>query len=429
MSEQAAESTAAVTEATPDSSTADVTPDTSQGAQTPTPEPTKLPVDTKLEALNRARDRGRKAFEATQAPQEPVEAVETATGDASTQEEKPAVAINTAGRKYETKNGRLLPEDEVTETPPTEVADSEGAEAPSTTEAVEGPPDGFVRIDVPEGNPLRAQGRTHFDVPESEERDYRALVNGAARRAEVEDANRRAQEAERRAIELRAAHQFYAEGGGQLTAEDQATYADLKRAWGDEAAEAFKRGKLAEIQQQVQGRQTEAAREYESQMWTTRATQFKAQKSVELHQQFPGISQQTLDTLFAAYGNHLSALFATGQNPQIGEGFSDVARLYLNADPAVRARFDTEVQRRQSEVAEKAKAEALQEAEAAEEARLKEMASRHATRIPAGVVTAQTGARTGEASEQPDRTKMTPRQARNAGAAAARERARAIAGG
>lgn len=64
------------------------------------------------------------------------------------------------------------------------------AEADSTdsepTEAAKVADDGLVSVPIPDGHPLREQGKDHVKVPAESERDIRAILNAAARSRDLE---------------------------------------------------------------------------------------------------------------------------------------------------------------------------------------------------------------------------------------------------
>ena len=102
------------------------------------------------------------------------------------------------------EQGRFTEEEVEQEEVATDAADTPVATGTeSTEEAVD--PAAPVSIELPEGHPLRAQGLDKLDgVPQNLERHIRALINGQARRSEVESANNRLDAATEENVRLRA---------------------------------------------------------------------------------------------------------------------------------------------------------------------------------------------------------------------------------
>lgn len=232
--------------------------------------------------------------------------------------------------------GRFSSEDQP-ETAESSPQDPGAPQAEATTDEATPPPT-TVKIPVPEGHPLREQGKEFVTVPAEEERSVRALMNGVARRSEVEAAFQRASQAEARAREAEAIAEFYRTQGPQLwTPDDQAAYDDISATYGPEAAERFKRGKLSEADQQIaQVRQDAQAQGMRAEHQQT-ASQFAQAAIEDATVKYPGVTEAEVLRAIYLYGAELDRIEKmTGRQPQLhADDFYRIADPLFRSNPRV----------------------------------------------------------------------------------------------
>lgn len=317
---------------------------------------------------------------------------------------------------------------------PTQVLDgSATAEATASTEAAYAPPAGMVRIELPEGHPLRDQGTTHLDVAPSQERTIRAAVNAAARRADVEAAMARVQEEAAARQRAEAQLRFFQEhGNGFWTPEDQSLYNDILQSYAalgpekaKQMADAYKRGREAEASAQM-GKVAETADlEAINGHWQTEGERFRTEALAHLPTQYPGVTPHEVQQAIQMYAFELQRVqegaWAEAQHQMSraeferrfaqsfrysADDFLKVAGDYLKTRPGVIA--SSQGQKAAQELRER---QIRAEAEAAERERRIEAAQRHATNPQRALGGVSTGQRTTDPTPaQPDRTKMSPGQ-------------------
>ena len=337
------------------------------------------------------------------------------------------------------EDGKFVPVD--TAAPAAEPAEqvlteSVTVEATAAPQAADGPPEGMVRIELPEGHPLRDQGDTHLDVPRDKERTFRAAVNAAARRAEVDAAERRVQEERVARLRLEAELKFVREQGSQFwTPEHQATYDDLARAYGQEAAGAYKRGQ----QQRAEGAMAEVREQADlqavQQHWSGEGEKFRTEAYQVLPGQFPGLTQNEVDSAITMYAMEVKRVqdaawanvahtmsrieferrWAQGFRYS-GDDFLAVAGDYLKTRPGVIAQSKAAI-----DAAALRERQIRADAEAAERDRMKNAGQRHATNPHRALGGVPTGSRTTDTTPAaPDLRAMTPEQIKRQGREAAR---------
>lgn len=298
----------------------------------------------------------------------------------------------------------------------------------TTPPAADGPPEGMVRIEYPEGHPLRAQGETHIDVPAAYERSARTMVNSAARRQEAEAAERRAQEERAARLRVEAELKFVREQGSSFwTPEHQATYDDLLRAYGQEAADAYKRGQQQKAEgamaQVREGADLEAITEH----WQTKGNGFRAEAVRALPEQFPGLQPHEIETAIGFYAMEIKRVqdeawsvaqrtmsraeferrWAAGFDYS-ADDFFKVAGDYLKTRPGVIA-----AQGQQQAAQQLRENQIRAETEAAKRQELIEASKRHATNPQRGLGGVSTpGSGTTNQPDAPDRHKQSPDQIR-----------------
>ena len=333
-------------------------------------------------------------------------------------------------------------------TPP-EAGDSVPGE-PSAEAAEDQPLEaGKVRIELPEGHPLRDQGRTFYDVPEMEERQWREAINGAARRKEVDEARTALQQREKELAEMRrqallrdAEARFQQEKGSEFwTADHQQKYQDILDTYGPEDAEAYKAGQVRKRDEAMAEVRDQADEQAVQQTWQREGTKFKTEAMQTLPSMFPGVTPQEIDTAVKMYAAELStvesAMWQRAQGhmtkPQFarwflenvgysGDDFMTVAGGYLQSRPGV-------VQRQgHNQTAEALRRKQI-EAELAEQKReeLKAASQRHAQNPQRALGAVASPARS-TSTEEPelDLKEMSPGAIKKAMRSATRELGMAV---
>lgn len=317
--------------------------------------------------------------------------------------------------------------------------------------AVSGPPEGMVRVDLPEGHPLREQGRTHFDVPAADELHQRALVNAVTRRAEVEAAAQREAEANARAARLEAELRFVRERGNEFwTPEDQFLYDDIIKSYtptlGAEGAkaraDAFKRGREREAQSAIQSVHEEAELQAIADYWNNEGQVFRQAAHQRLPQLFEGLTSGEVAEAIDMYATRLASVerqawennkhlmsraefdrrFAQAMRYSDKDFFA-VTRDYLETRPGV-----IQARRAKEQQAELQRRQVQADAELAARDKLKGAAARHRTNPQRELGGAVPSASVSSEPEQPDRTKQSPDEIRRSGRENARRLGQAIGG-
>lgn len=284
-------------------------------------------------------------------------------------------------------------------TPPDAAATPQAAEpaAPDATGTAE-VPEGMVRIDIPEGHPMRHRG-DHYLVPAGHEEYHRWAVNNTIRRNDVEAAAKNTREWQQYANRLKAELDATREFAGGIF-QDPAVIQqidDIRKTYGDEAAKRFEAGLWAEqqgkVQELTQQQQAEAAQAERAQI----VQGFMQQAHAAAQKRYPEWSQQEVDNALAAYGSWVEARSggnASAQELKLNEFLSHADPVYLQ-NPRARA---TAEQRRNQRLEQERQNAAKKEAErlkAEEQKRLEEAAAQRAQypwmRVPANAVPAQVG--------------------------------------
>jgi hypothetical protein len=277
------------------------------------------------------------------------------------------------------EDGRFTAVEGAAEAPPEEQA-ADTAEVSATEPEADQPPDGFVRIEYPEGHLLReTQGITHRDVPVELERDFRAMLNSTTyRRQDVEKANADALEARSRALMLEAEINYMRDPNNTVwTPEHQARYTEMVGVdgYGQEAADLYKAGVMAQGSEGLNKVRLEAQARALDGVWQDRGRRFKAEAHRELAKQYPGLNPAEIDTAIRMYSTELSEMerqaAARGVSPQAwtsqydynGQDLIAVAGHYLESRPGVIAAKSgnaqqRELERRQIQADEKARQKA-----------------------------------------------------------------------
>lgn len=254
-------------------------------------------------------------------------------------------------------------------------------------------PEGMVRIDIPEGHPMRHRG-DHYLVPQGHEEYHRWAVNNTIRRNDVEAAAKNTREWQQYANRLKAELDATREFAGGIF-QDPAVIQqidDIRKTYGDEAAKRFEAGLWAEqqgkVQELTQQQQAEAAQAERAQI----VQGFMQQAHAAAQKRYPEWSQQEVANALAAYGSWVEARGA--DELKLDEFLQHADPVYLQ-NPRARATAEQRRNQRleqERQIAAKAEADRLK---AEEQKRLEEAAAQRAQypwmRVPANAVPAQVG--------------------------------------
>ncbi|MFW6201950.1 MAG: hypothetical protein ACOC8B_05190, partial [Gemmatimonadota bacterium] len=292
-------------------------------------------------------------------------------------------------------------------------SDSEDAER--TTEV----PDGFVRVDVPDGHPIRHR-TDHMVVPAEHEEYVRNQLNNPVRSTAVEQANARAEKARARADRLAeelARAKVRAEAGvpgdpKKLLADPEVrkVYDDLKDAYSEEHADAFLRGEHAKRAEPVQEQEEDAVRRARVDQQAGAFLEQIQQIPVEQIQSRYGVWQENgeLRSRLAGALQQFSAAVERGEEEANAKEYIAFVDQMYSSDPRVQKTFqqkeqerrEAELKERLASMREEIKKEIREEMEAEE----REAAERHATRHPLGRVpgAVRTGRQSGDGTDDVD---------------------------
>lgn len=250
-------------------------------------------------------------------------------------------------------------------------------DAPAATDAV---PEGYVKLDLPEGHPLRDRGHTHSIVPAAQEEYHRWAINNAVRNNQLQEAQRHRREAEDALIRMNAelaARQEFALEALKNPALSQ-HIAEIRAEWGDEAAERYVAGLMAEQQGNIQQRVQAELQRVNAAAVNRQATEFVDGAIRASLQRYNHWTEGEIRRAVAAYG---STLAAEGRDNATLDDFLDFADVLYVRNPVVRdelSRYKTETQRATEE-------RQRQEAAEAERRRLQDAATRAAEVPFAGI--------------------------------------------
>ncbi len=295
----------------------------------------------------------------------------------------------------------------VTETPAESVAEAVPAAvpaaAPEATPAATVVPDGFIRLDVPEGHPLRDRGLSEVLVSKDMEDYHRWALQNPVRRDQVVQWQTYANQWKDRAIAAEARASALQVVGDTVLVDPKTQHmiSDIESTYGKEAAEAFKRGL---IDPKIEAKTKEARDAFvasealnEAQAVATRFANTAYATAVK---EFPLFTPAEFDHALATYG---ALMEATGvEVPDLNAFRRHAAGTYLQK-PEVQSQLAAQ-QKRQTdaelEKARKAERDLLlkQEADrlaAARDRRLEiPMAGVPSTVATAATLGVQTGAQT-----------------------------------
>jgi hypothetical protein len=271
------------------------------------------------------------------------------------------------GRLHSPEDGRFIdkPADEQAIDPPPsaeQTAETTGepaapadAAAPPTDEPDGGDlPEGFVRLEIPENDPLRAQGHESVPVPKGMEEVFKNLLNRPVRRKEVEAAQAATVQLETQldqyAAALRASQEFTA-----LVFSDPRvtqTYFEIAEDKGPEAARDYLTG-LAERHGEGASKYLEEAQQARAEARHKQAAEaFLGEATTTGRKAYPVWNDQEYHRAIAAYASYAAQ---TGENLTL-ESFKEFADPIYVRHPQVRERLSAlRQQREQERVAEERK--------------------------------------------------------------------------
>lgn len=179
----------------------------------------------------------------------------TAEPAAQTAETPVEPVVDERGRKHDPATGKFLPEAGETGAPAAEGSQGSAPQGADTADkpAAEGSPE-RIRVEVPEGHPLRGMGLEALDASDpQQERAIRALLNSHKRTAEVEQERQQRRQIEDQLVEVQARAEVAQERVRTLISDPSlaAIYADLKQAYGEDHANRWLDGELRQDEGQI----------------------------------------------------------------------------------------------------------------------------------------------------------------------------------
>lgn len=292
------------------------------------------------------------------------------TEAAEVQAEAPPVIVDEKGRKHDPATGKFLPE---------KGEEPKAADEAETTDAEAGtePPDGHVRIALPEGHPLRDRGREFVDAPKADEDYHRWAINNAVRRAEVEQYQSRLAQMEEQLVRLQATQGATAEW--QNTPEYREAFAQYQEiaAVDQKAAERFWKGVQGELQEVAEKKFGEAQTQRTQQQNVQRAQQFQAEAAQVIQGymppevlQIPAIGQAYQQALYE-YANEVEFRELRGEKVEY-DPYAVARRFNVIAEQIPQVSQWIKGQREQQTAAEREKIAAEVKAKAEAEAKERE---------------------------------------------------------
>lgn len=267
--------------------------------------------------------------------------------------------------------------------------DTAPAEAPPAEDAKvdDALPSGYVRVEIPEGHPLRERGKTHLTTAEGDAAETRAVLNQWRKNSEIEAAQKAVREAERSRLAAEADAQFWREQGQQFFGPDfDVQYKDIEQAYGKEAAERFKNGVLAEAQTKMMEARTEKVREQELGELQRHAEQFMTLAEQDARSRYPaffdpyGRPNEAYKRAMASYGAYLNG---TGTGELKAADWYRFADMEHNRIPEVQRAMEARQTEERARLAQEA-ARLAQEQAAAREKQLLEEAAANRRTLPFG---------------------------------------------
>ena len=315
------------------------------------------------------------------------------------------------------------------EVPAPEVAPASGVTDAGATRAApaDARVDGSVRIPVTADHPLRSRGREFFDVPTDQAGDLRAVLNSHTRRAEVTEAQQQLADTNAQLAQYRADAEYWqaqAINGGVLSAEQQGKYQDILNTYGEEDANNYRNGLLANTDYaELENNRAAALQQYQVGEVQRQAHKFandalndalKGNPGTAVPPQYPHWSETEVRQALSGYGSICDAR----NTPPTPSGWY----VYANAVYASHPNVVADRNSRTIQTAVDARAKAKKEAGVKEAAAMKDAATRHATLpgyIPSSVSTS--GVNHGTPDEEAEMRKLAPSQQKRARSARIRE--------
>lgn len=258
--------------------------------------------------------------------------------------------------------------------------DPNGAAAPApasvTPPAVDGPPEGFVRLPVPENHPLRARGVQFMDFPKAQEEYGRYAINQGVRASQLEEATRTTRTLESQVAEKAAEAAFWREHGQSLFGPDfQQTYNDLKATYGEAQAEVFKKGRMAEAAEKIAAVTNEARQKTAQGVVVREAERFRDLAIQDARKTFPHWSDQEARAVLARYGAYMAS---RGEANLTAVGWRTFAAPLYAQHPTVKVELTTRFAAEKASERERLRAEVVSDMKAQEAERLKDAGARRA---------------------------------------------------
>lgn len=183
-------------------------------------------------------------------------------------------------------------------------ADAEQEPAPTGEQT----PAGFVRIELAQDHPLRAQGHDHVLAPAGQEDLYRALANQPVRRAEVEAARQREAALQQDLARTQAQARAQAEFNALLFDRPEVidTYRNIAQEHGDDAAQTWLNGLLSQHGEAAQGYVEQALQQQQEAAYQRQATEFVQTVQEQAGDRYGHLPEaeraEFLSTTLAAFG-------------------------------------------------------------------------------------------------------------------------------
>lgn len=269
-----------------------------------------------------------------------------------------------------------------------EFASPEGEQAPSAsdgeateTEAATAS-DELVTIPLPEGHPLRDRGLTEFPVPVPKEHEdsIRGILNGAVRKAELQQAHQAYQQLNERLLETEAQLKYWRDNpGSRLTPEEQHKVNDIRETYGDEDADryeaALREKRNSEVEELTGAELAEARQKHLVQM----GQMFRQEALRDVPNKYPGWASESialamgqgpatpepgsLADAFAQYGAYVQARTMQDQSymPNARDWYAVADRVFASSPAGQQAQRQAQAEADAKE-AERKKLEAATEA-------------------------------------------------------------------
>lgn len=288
-------------------------------------------------------------------------------------QQPPETAVDARGRLH-APDGKFLPKGEGA-APEGSTAPASAAEpttdTPSEPTADAPPADGWVKIEVPG---FREMGFEAIHAKPEEERAIRALVNGYARRGEVEQAQTYVRQVEDYAVTLEAERNAYWELL-QTALSDPSIgeeAAQVRELFGEEAYQRYMAGLLGQTTDKVREHETTLKQQAEVGRTHREAVAFSQKAYQAAREVFPLWGEREVNAALDQYATWLE--ITKKPNYDLNDFFQQANLLYIQHPQVIE-----EARRRQSEEQERVRKEALATREAEERRQLEEAAARRAT--------------------------------------------------